>query len=182
MKIEFEQYDHITAACLGNALLAMAEQYRAREAQMNAQIEQQRVLLAQQTAADGGVATPVGAATEAEALPTEDGEAEAPRKRGRPKGSTNKPKEPELVPEPAPVVATPAPVVESPAPAAFGTPVEAAKAYHAKFGLAALATLVNVRYKGTRAGELAGDDATAFVKDVQTALEFGVPYGPEDAR
>lgn len=130
---------------------------------------------------------------EAEAL---DGEELPRRRRGRPKGSKNAvtvaaepaPAEdvgaPYIAPETtvfasvAPKVETPAPVAEAP----VRSPVDAAKQYAEAFGVTGLATLLRVRYQGQRAGQLTGDDAVAFVSDVATAIEHGVPYGDEDAR
>lgn len=133
---------------------------------------------------------------EAEAL---DGEELPRRRRGRPKGSKNAvtvaaepaPAE-DIAPAPAPALGrevtvfaavapkadTLAPVVEAP----VQTPVDAAKQYAEAFGVTGLATLLRVRYQGQRAGQLTGDDAVAFVSDVATAIEHGVPYGDEDAR
>ena len=57
----------------------------------------------------------------------------------------------------------------------------AAKAYHGKFGLAPLKTLLEYRHRAKRAAEIAPAKQRAFLDDVQSAITDGVPFGVEDA-
>lgn len=197
MHVTLDLYDPVMMEAAGKFLLELAE--IRRDGQRVPDIKGDSLKTWAQIVADAK--TDLNKATPAidpdsTPFPTENGEADqqpAKRRPGRPKGSKNAVT---VEAEPAPhlgrettVFATTAPVTppaaEAPAQVTHSvpeTPIAAAKQYADAFGVTGLATLLRVRYKGQRAGQLSPEDATLFLKDVGTALELGVPYGEEDAR
>ncbi len=118
---------------------------------------------------------------------TDDEPAPAPKKRGRPAGSTKAEAKEEVAPAAPKAAAKPSAPPASPEESddelPFGGDVgKATEAYHGKFGIVPLKTLLKYRHHVARGSEIKGGlRIAAYLRDVQTALTGGVPWGVEDA-
>lgn len=104
-------------------------------------------------------------------------------KRGRPAKAAKPEPEPEAPPAPKKAAApTPAPAADDAEDLPFGGDVgKATEAYHSKFGIVPLKTLLKYRHHVNRGSELKPEKQAAYLRDVQTALTGGVPWSIEDA-
>lgn len=125
----------------------------------------------------------------------EEVEEPAAKKRGRPPKAAKPEPEPEVAPkakkpaEPAPAPAPAKPKGPPPSPDEVdsdalpfdGDVSKATEAYHGKFGLVPLKTLLKYRHHVNRGSEIKPEKTAAYLRDVETALRGGVPWSIEDA-
>ena len=105
------------------------------------------------------------------------------RRRGRPPAAEKTEVREEVAPElKTPVVTATEPVAAVEDELPFGGDVgKATEAYHGKFGIVPLKTLLKYRHHVQRGSEIKPDKVKAYLLDVQTAMTGGVPWSVEDA-